>query len=264
MTNKEFNAIIEQYLRPQTFPVAIKFSEADEIPIECKRPMKVLNHRINICQGVGLARRHGWSLGFCAEDMGCSVSMSIFGFCEEPDFVQRGEIIYPGFTKTLEAAKRMQIMQPRAPLNSFKSIWIGPLSRVDFEPDIVLVYGSPAQIIRLVQAALYHEGGYIESRFSGRCACAQEFIYPYFSQNCNVVIPAQGERVFAITTDEEVTFSIPRNKIAYVAEGLEETHKSGAARFPTPYFGTQTHPIFPKRYEEMERFCGIRPPATTE
>jgi uncharacterized protein (DUF169 family) len=258
MTNKEFNAVIERHIRPITFPVAVRISKDTGMPDQYRRATKIFGHRINICQGLSIARRYGWTIGFLKDDMGCAVSMLIFGFYEDPEFIKKGEIIYPGFTKTLEAGAIIQSLQPKAPVGSIGSIVIGPLDRADFDPDLVLVYGTPAQIIRLVQSALYRDGGTIESRFSGRCACAQEFIYPFFHQQCNVIIPAQGERVYALTADDEIVFTIPAKHIESVAEGIEETHKSGAAKFPTPFFGLQSLPSFPKRYEALERYCGIK------
>ncbi len=257
MTNEQINQKIESYIRPLTFPVGAKISIEKEIPDGYRRPVKTFGYRLNICQGVNMARRYGWNMGFTQEDMACPLSIPIFGFCEEPDFVVKGEIIYPDFTKTIEAGARTQAAQPKAPLQSIGSILIGPLARVDFEPDIILIYGSPAQIIRLVQGSLYLAGGAIESRFSGRCACSQEFVYPHFSQKCNVIIPAQGERLFAMTSDDELVFSIPRTKINDVLEGLETTHKRGVSRIPTPFFGMREKPEFPKRYDELARFCGM-------
>ncbi len=262
MTNEQIHAKIEQYIRPLTFPVGVKVAKEKSIPDRYRRPTKIIGHRINICQGVNMARRYGWSMGFAEEDMACPLSIPIFGFCEDPDFVTRGEIIYPDFTSTLEAAVKTQAAQPKAPVGSIGSILVGPLSQVDFEPDLVLVYGSPAQIIRMVQGALYHEGGAVESRFSGRCACAQEFIYPYLSQKCNVIIPAQGERLFAMTADDELVFSIPQSRIEAVLEGVEVTHKRGVSRIPTPFFGLRMKPEFPKRYQELAEFCGLSPKKT--
>jgi uncharacterized protein (DUF169 family) len=258
MTNEKMNSMLEQYLRPLTYPVAIRILGGKDIPESYRRPMKILGYRINICQGVNFARRYGWMLAFTAEEMACPLSMPIFGFVDEPDFVTKGEIIYPDFTDSLEAAMRTQAAQPKAPVGSIGSVLIGPLSRVEFEPDLILVYGSPAQVVRLVQGALYKEGGAIESRFSGRCACAQEFIYPHLNQKCNVIVPAQGERLFAMTADDEMVFSIPKSKIAGTLEGLEVIHKKGVSRIPTPFFGMRMRPEFPKRYEEMEKVFGMK------
>ncbi|MBM4272572.1 MAG: hypothetical protein FJ139_10545 [Deltaproteobacteria bacterium] len=257
MTNDQVNSSIEKYIRPLTLPVAVRISQDRSIPENYRRPTRVFGYRINICQGVNMARRYGWTLGFLEDDMACPLSIPIFGFREDPDFVTRGEIIHPDFAKTVEAGARTQALQPRAPVGSIGSVLVAPLDRADFDADLILVYGNPAQIVRLIQSALYREGGAIESRFSGRCACAQEFIYPHLNQKCNVIIPAQGERLFAMTADDELVFSIPKSQIEAVLEGLEVTHKRGVARIPTPFFGLRMKPEFPKRYDELATFCGL-------
>lgn len=259
MTNSEFNAVIEQYVRPITFPVAVKISEDKHIPPKFRQPSKFLGHRITICQGVNLARRYGWSLGFLEEDHACGLSILIFGFREVPDFAVEGHTVYPAYAKTPEAGARTQATTLHAPVGSIGSILLSPLNKAEFEPDVVLVYGNPAQIVRFIQGALYLEGGYIESRFAGRCACAGEFVYPYLSQKCNVIIPGGGERIFAMTNDDELVFAIPRSQFKSMAEGLEATHKTGVARIPTPFFGIHSHPVFPTLYEKLEKYCGIRP-----
>lgn len=260
MDHQRLHNAVESYLRPLTFPVGIGLLGEARIPESCRRPVTLFGHRLNICQGINIARRYGWQLGFLREDMACPLSVPIFGFCEDPDFVTRGDIIYPDFTTTLEAAAKTQAAQPKAPVGSIQAVVAGPLGKVDFEPDLVLVYGNPAQIVRMVQASLYHHGGAVESAFSGRCACSQSIIHPYLSGRCNVVLPAQGERLFAMTADDEMAFAVPRGEFSHVAEGLEVTHKRGVSRIPTPFFSMRMEPAFPARYAELERFCGLREP----
>ncbi len=258
MTNQELNQLLETYLRPLTFPVAVKLSPEPEIPEGFRRPEKLFGHRLNICQGVNLARRYGWAMGFLEQDMACPLSIPIFGLRADPDFVTRGEHIHPDFTATLEQAARTQAAQPKAPLGSIAAILVAPLSKAEFEPDLVLVYGNAAQVVRLVQGALYYHGGALQSSFSGRCACAQEFIHPHLTGRCNVIIPAQGERLFAMTADDELCFALPRPEFDNLADGLATTHKRGVSRVPTPFFAQRMEPRFPPRYAELERYCGIK------
>lgn len=125
MTNQEINNKIEQYIRPLTYPVGVRISPGSDIPENYRRPVKLFGHRINICQGVNMARRYVWNLGFVQEDMAC------------------------------------------------------PLS-------------------------------------------------------------------------------IPIPQLQNVIEGVEVTHKRGVSRIPTPFFGLRMEPEFPKRYEELAEFCGIK------
>ncbi|MCB2168912.1 MAG: DUF169 domain-containing protein [Deltaproteobacteria bacterium] len=258
MSIQKLGEAVEAYVRPLTFPLGVKFLSDKEIPQSCRRPSKLFGYRINICQGVNMARRYGWNLGFLEDDMACPLSIPIFGFRDDPEFVTQGTHIYPDFTDSLEAAARTQAAQPKAPTGSISGVLMGPANRVDFDPDLALVYGSPAQIVRMVQAALYSHGGAIQSSFSGRCACAQEFVYPYLNKKCNVIIPAQGERLFAMTADDELVFAVPRGEFENVAQGLEITHKRGVSRIPTPFFGMRMQPQFPERYAELEEYCGTR------
>ena len=44
-------------------------------------------------------------------------------------------------------------------IGAIKSMVAAPLHRADFAPDLVLIYGNGAQIVRLIQTANYREGG---------------------------------------------------------------------------------------------------------
>ena len=64
-------------------------------------------------------------------------------------------------------------------------------------------------------------------------------------------------RLFAMTADDEMVFSIPRTKIDGVLEGIETTHKRGVSRVPPLFFGMRQKPEFPKRYEALAQICGM-------
>ncbi|NPV93377.1 MAG: DUF169 domain-containing protein [Firmicutes bacterium] len=258
MDHTKLNAAVEQYVKPITFPVAVKISDSKEIPAKFRQPNKLVGHRLNICQGVNLVRRFGWNIGFQEEDHACGLSILILGYKEVPEFAINGHTVCPAYVKTPEAGARTQADTLHAEVGSIGSILLSPLGKADFEPDVVLVYGNPAQIVRLIQGALYLEGGSIKSSFMGRCACAGEFVYPHFKQECNVIIPGGGERVFAMTNDDELVFAIPRSKFESVAVGVEATHKGGVARIPTPFFGIQAEPKFPAVYEELDKYTGLK------
>lgn len=255
---ERLNATLNEYIRPATFPVAIKVSKDENLPSGVRRPQKLFGHRINICQGITLVRRIGWTLGFLKEDHACALSFVILGFVEEPDFAKSGHVVYPLYTETPEAGAKTQSSTPKMPVGEINSIILAPLHRADFEPDIVLIYGNAAQIARLVQGALYKEGGFIKSRFAGRCACGGEIVVPLTQQRCNIIIPGGGERIFALTADDELVFAVPNSKIESLIEGIVGTHKTGVARMPTPFFGARVKPEFPGSYSELEKYCGLR------
>jgi len=110
---------------------------------------------------------------------------------------------------------------------------------------------------RLIPGALYTEGGAIESRFMGRVACGSEIVTPLLTGKCNVIIPGGGERIFAMTCDDEMAYAVPRGKIEGLIKGLTTTHKSGIARIPTPYYGIKMQPQFPEEYKALHEYCGL-------
>ena len=256
--NKKLNEVFNEYLRLATFPVAIKVSQEDSLPAKVKAASALFGYPINICQGISIARRNGRTIGFLEKDHACGLSILIFGYKEDPDFALAGHTIYPLYAKTLEAGAKTQTATPKMEIGGIKSMVVAPLHRADFAPDLVLIYGNGAQIVRLIQAALYNEGGAIESQFMGRCSCGVYIVKALQTQKCHVVVPGGGERVFAQTADDEIAFVIPAAQIQNVVEGLIGTHNSGVARIPTPFFGTSARPIFPSSYDELDRYCGLK------
>ncbi len=248
---------LNQYIRPATYPVAVKFSAEPVLPPKARRPMTAIGHRLNLCQGIALARRYGWTMGFLKEDHGCGNSQVIMGICEEPDFIQDGSICYPLYTKDLETGVKTQQATPKLPMGRAGAILIAPLNRADFMPDVILIYCNPGQAVRLIQGALYHEGGTIDSKFMGRAACGAELVVPMMTGKCNVIVPGGGEKVFAMPSDDEMVFAMPAGKAEELIAGLQETHKAGAARIPAPYFGLRAEPSFPEVYKELDRYTGI-------
>ena len=255
---KVLDETIQTYLRTATFPVAIKIlKDENQLPSRVRRPLRDLGHRLNLCQGIALARRYGWTMGFGREDHACSNSIVIMGMSDVPDFIQNGSIVAGPYTDTLEHGAITQTVTPRSerPLNAFL---IAPLHKADFTPDVVLVYCNPGQAVRLVQADLYTTGGTMESKFMGRCACGSEIVTTLQTGKCQLVVPGGGEKAFAMTSDDEMVFTIPEARIQAVMDGLSDTHKAGANRFPSPFFGVRAEPEFPPIYAELERYVGIR------
>jgi hypothetical protein len=71
-----------------------------------------------------------------------------------------------------------------------------------------------------------------------------------------VVIPGNGERIFAGTQDDEVTFAFPAKFVTQLTEALKEVGKAMGARYPvTPYQNFQ--PDFPKAHKELGKELGI-------
>ncbi|MCI0527388.1 MAG: DUF169 domain-containing protein, partial [Nitrospira sp.] len=64
---------IDFYIRPTTFPLAIKMlRSAEEIPEKARRPHRDLGIKVATCQTISMVRRYGWTLAIGKEDHCCS------------------------------------------------------------------------------------------------------------------------------------------------------------------------------------------------
>ena len=67
-----------------------------------------------------------------------------------------------------------------------------------------------------------------------------------------MIVPCTGDRIFGQVQDHEVAFSLPFAQLEDVIEGLEATHKAGAARYPVTNWLNYTG-SFPPAYEAYRR-----------
>jgi uncharacterized protein (DUF169 family) len=153
------------------------------------------------------------------------------------------------YTQSETAGARTESEVPRFSFREYAFFVCGPLSRFDAVPDVVIQYGNAAQVMRLMQAALWREGGYLTSRFSGRLDCADLVIETLNTGKPQVILPCYGDRVFAQTDDSEMAFSFPWSWTERMVEGLAGTHKGGV-RYPIPAYLRFT-PTFPAHYAKM-------------
>ncbi len=251
MDLKEVEKQLDTYIKPQTFPVAIRMLKSEaEIPDKTRRPFRDMKKRVAICQGIGMARKLGWAVAMGKEDMSCSLGAAPFGLFKDVDFWAQGNICAGMFTATKEAGKREEDLVDRFAFGEYSHILVAPINRAAFEPQMLLIYGNPAQVMRLVQGALFSEGGAIQSSALGRLGCAS-IITVLKKDECRYLIPGNGDRIFGMTQDHEMSFYVPSSKVNSVLDGLAETHNKGV-RYPiTSFFNFEAG--FPPAYQEQMR-----------
>jgi len=246
---KGLEQALNTYIRPLTFPLALKMLRSEEeIPERTRRPLQQMKKKIAICQGIGMARKYGWAVAMGKEDMQCSLGAAPFGFFKNIDFFNEGNLAAGMFTASKEIGKREEDLVDRFEYGLYSHIIVAPLHRTAFQPDLFMVYGNPAQIMRLIQGALYNEGGAIQSSSMGRLGCAP-IITAIKNDECRYLVPGNGDRIFGMTQDYEMAFIIPLSKVDTLLDGLAKTHKAGI-RYPiTSFFDFEA--TFPPSYQEQ-------------
>jgi uncharacterized protein (DUF169 family) len=226
-------------------------TEGESITQRAKRPVDDSGNRLAACQGISIARTFGWTLVFDRKDHACPLASVAAGHIEPEEF--REGAASSLYQDDVEVAKKMESGYPLNPVGSVNEIWMSALERCEFDPDLVVVYGTPAQILVLIHAANYGHGPGIGSSSTGRFGCASWIAGAVRSGECEYIIPCSGERVFAGTQDHEMSFLIPSPRFKPVLDGLAVMRKKGTYRYPVPNLGLFFTPKLPETYLALEK-----------
>ncbi|MBI4492206.1 MAG: DUF169 domain-containing protein [Chloroflexi bacterium] len=249
---KTLDQALGQYVRPATFPLAIQMVEREaDLDPKARRPRRDLGIQVTICQAIGMARRYGWALAVTPEDLNCPLIFIPFGFAAPVPFSEQGHACAGLYTATPEAGARSETVVPRLPRGKYRGIQMAPLNRTSFTPDVICVYGNSAQVMRLVQGALWHEGGALTSLSAGRIDCAEIIIRTLLAGQPHYILPCSGDRIFGLAEDDEMIFAMPWSAAERVVDGLKGTHQGGI-RYPVPKFMRYV-PQYPDSYEQLRQ-----------
>ncbi len=243
---------LQTYIRPQTFPVAIRMLKPGEpIPERAKRPARDFKKLSMNCQVIDMARRYGWTIALTREDHICSLGIAALGFEKPTHLHDSGTLCEGMYTETKEAGQRSEAASDRFEVGRYETLLVAPLDRATFEPHLVCVYGNPAQVMRLIQGSLWKKGGKMPSGFSARIVCSDIIVTTLLTGEPQVIMPCSGDRIFGQTQDHEMAFTIPWGRIDEVLEGLRGTH-NGGIRYPITQF-MEYEAKLPPKYMEANR-----------
>ncbi len=244
MKPSEFAGILQRYVRPQTFPLGFKFiKDVSEVPEKARR-----FDNITLCQGYNLARFYRWTV-YLDNKTVCPIGLIAYGFAEPDELYKTGELaVAGGYAGDIETGVKFEESVAKLDYGEYSGVLVFPLERDEAEPDLAVIHGMPAQILRFVHAVLHDTGGALETRIHGRASCS-EYLEAYIDREPKFVLTCYGERIFGLTQDHEVSFAFPWEMADKIAENLEKTHRKGI-RYPVPMSGLRSMPVLPKKYEE--------------
>ena len=88
---KKLDEAIAQFVRPDTFPLAIRMLKpGEELPPEVKVPSSSFGEQWIVCQSIGVARRYGWAIAVGRQDVICPLAAIAFGFRRPNDEYLKG------------------------------------------------------------------------------------------------------------------------------------------------------------------------------
>jgi uncharacterized protein (DUF169 family) len=229
---------LRELVNPSTMPVAVKFLKEEElIPEKARRPLRDLGVKMAPCQGSAMARRYGWTVVLAGEDVGCAIAAHTYGWERVLDETAAINFLTRmNYASDDKAAAEVLAGFRLLEMGQDIVVVYSPLERTRVEPDVILIYVNPAQMMRLIHGATHHRGKPLTSSFSGRAAsCTEGVIGAYLDNSPKVVVPGNGDRVWAACQDHEMVMAVPAEQLEELVEGLEKTHKRGIS-YPIPTY----------------------------
>ncbi len=239
---------LELLMRLKSFPVAFKLFEnkedIDKIPF-----IRRMKHKSTLCQLINLVRNFDWTVGADLDDFLSVMCPSIIGLTDIPDYMKDGTFRSIVWVKTKADGEKYENAIPRIPTGKYNAVAMAPLVYNPFDPDIVLIYANPAQMILLINSLQFENYEVMEFFCVGESSCSDAIARCYQTGKPSLTIPCYGERRYGHAQDEDMVMAIPANLMDKALNGMEALYKRGI-RYPISYAGAETDvaPAFPAAY----------------
>ena len=230
----EIDKAFSTYIKHQTHPLAIRMlSSEDEIPPDAKRPLRDYGTSFTLCQAFGLCRREGLTIVLDKDSQSCPIALSGLGFVKPEQYLS-GKYALAPTNRPAEAQIKAAEAMPRFEFGKFRYVLISPILTATFDPDVIVLYASSAQIMRMIQAAVFATGEALTSKSTGAGGCLIPVVASILEGECKYTVPGNGERRLGLVADGEVVFAMPKGRFEEVVNGLKLSHE-----------GRQTYPVSP-------------------
>ena len=243
---------LELLMRLKSFPVAFKLLEnksaLSEIPF-----IRRMDHKSTLCQLLNLARNFDWTVGADLDDFMSDLCPSIIGLTDIPDYMKDGTFRSIVWTKNREDGRKYENGIPRVPIGKYEAVAIAPLVYNPFDPDIVLIYANPAQMMLLINSLQFEDYEVMQFSCVGESSCSDAIARCYLDNKPSLTIPCYGERRYGHAQDDELVMAIPAEMMDKALRGMEALYRRGI-RYPISYAGAETDVAhaFPAAYGGAE------------
>jgi uncharacterized protein (DUF169 family) len=237
---KEIEEGMSLYIRHQTHPLAVKMlGPEDAVPEGAKDPVRDFGVPFSLCQALALSRKEGLTIVLNKNSQSCPIALAGLGLVKPEEFLS-GKFVLAPVNQSPEARQKMVASLPRFPFGKYQQILIAPIKTAAFDPDAIVFYGSGAQVMRMIQAAVFASGKALTSTATGSGGCLLPIVASMLEGECKYAVPGNGDRRLGLVADGELSFGMPRQRFEEVMQGLKLSHE-----------GKQTYPISPG-YLKME------------
>jgi len=233
---EDFKSLLKLKSEPIAFRRLENRGELDKIPnvIRVKRGF-------TFCQVPFLARVLGQTVGVTKEDPIGDRCTRLHGLrpATEKSMQNEATMLSATWFASVEEALKQQHETPRTPVG--EAIVVAPLGKEKFEPEVVLIYGSPAQVMMIMCGLQKEKYERFQFFFIGEGACADSLAQCYVSGKPALSIPCYGERALGQVADDEIVIALPPGELERAISGMKKLAKTGF-KYPIAYIGGLADP----------------------
>jgi uncharacterized protein (DUF169 family) len=221
-----------------------KAEELDLIP-----SVNRVQHFCVFCQMFAQARKLGITVGVKNTDNMNSHCARIHGLKDVPAGMNKPNHGLRWVCSWEDEIKRFKAF-PRIPPGG--AIVLAPLTQITFDPDVIMIYGNPAQIILIIQSLQREKFERFEFACIGESSCADSLADCYLTGKPKVGLPGYGERMFGQVGVDEMVIALPPDYLEQALQGLNKLKIS----YPIPFFGLDIDhkDVFARAYPDDPEF----------
>ncbi len=202
-----------------------------------------------VCQMIAISRygRENGIVITSVEGLKCLWASSCLGMTRSPDRLIRGDL-NRAFVKDETAGKRLQdkIFAIGNDSKVYSGIMTAPLDLVPGDPDVIVLYVTAGQALKVLLGLSYDNGEVVENPITGQAAVCQSIARAMTTGRIILEIPCFGDRTYGLVQDDELVIVIPGSKVMQILEGMKGT--DGFAPYPfRPFLTWQA--LFPPEFE---------------
>ncbi|MEP0201675.1 MAG: DUF169 domain-containing protein [Halioglobus sp.] len=235
---------LNQFLRLRTTPVGMKrFHKAAELEQIHRLRRPPAGEKFATDQIVGQSRWLGYTLGITMDNLVGSQCGAVVGLHPRDEEFLSGNAFNGVWYGDLISSSKHQNEMSCASYGDYEALVTSPLTsgRID-NPDICLIYGTPGQMITLMNGLQYRNYKKYTFTCVGESACADSWGNALRTGEPSLSIPCYAERKFGGVQDDEMLLAIPPSFLPSIVEGLAALSRTGL-RYPIPNHGLDKSPM---------------------
>jgi len=238
----DWNQIVDdlnRLLRLKTTPIGMKLfttvEEMEAIP-RIRRPKAI--HTTD--QIVAQAARLGWTVGITVDDLVGAQCGAVIGLHPQDEEWLSGKRMAGVWYETIEDTTAHQRAMQVVPYGKYTAMAVSPLTSGRLNPpDICLIYGTPGQMIILINGLQYCGYKNLEWGVVGESACADSWGRALKTGEPSLSIPCYAERRYGGVLDDEMLMAMPPRFLPKAIDGMKRLAGNGL-RYPIPQYGIQS------------------------